>query len=134
MTDMFSKKKRSWIMSRIRSKNTSIDKKMHGLLSRMGVKFVMYPDMLGKPDFKVGNDILVFCDGDFWHGYKYETKKRLAKKYWRKKIERNMQRDRYVSRRLRMDRWSVLRMWEHDIMNKPEKCERRLLRKIDERK
>ena len=134
MTDVFSRKKRSWIMSRIRSKNTSIDIMMRGMLSDARLKFVMYPDLYGKPDFQVGKRVLVFCDGDFWHGYRYAEKKRPAKKYWREKIKGNMRRDRKVSRKLRRDGWSVLRIWEHDIKRKPEKCMQKILRKIAERK
>ena len=126
MADIFSRKKRSWVMSRIRSKNTSIDLAMRDMLSDARLKFVMYPDLYGKPDFQVGKNILVFCDGDFWHGYKYAEKKRPAKKYWREKIEGNMRRDRKVSRKLRRDGWSVLRMWEHDIEKSPDKCVRKI--------
>ena len=134
MADVFSKKKRSWIMSRIRSENTSIDRRMRDMLSEARLKFVMYPDLYGKPDFQVGKRILVFCDGDFWHGYRYAEKKRPAKKYWREKIEGNMKRDRHVSRKLRRDGWSVLRIWEHDIKRKPEMCKRKIMRKVAERK
>ena len=133
MADVFSRKKRSWIMSRIRSKNTSIDRKMRDMLSEMDVRFEMYPDLFGSPDFQVGKRVLVFCDGDFWHGNKYAEKKRPAKKYWREKIEGNMRRDRKVSRRLRRDGWSVLRIWEHDIKKKPEKCMQKILRKLQAR-
>ena len=134
MADVFSRKKRSWIMSRIRSKNTSIDRRMREMLSDARLKFVMYPDLYGKPDFQVGKKVLVFCDGDFWHGYKYAEKKRPAKKYWREKIEGNMRRDRKVSRKLRRNGWSVLRIWEHDIKRKPETCKRKIMRKVAERK
>ena len=129
MADIFSKKKRSWIMSRIRSKNTSIDITMRDMLSGMNARFEMYPDLFGSPDFQVGTNVLVFCDGDFWHGYRYTEKKRPAKKYWREKIEGNIRRDRKVSRKLRRDGWSVLRIWEHDIKKKPEKCIRKIKRK-----
>ena len=133
MADVFSRKKRSWIMSRIRSKNTSIDRKMRDMLSGMDVRFEMYPDLFGSPDFQVGKRVLVFCDGDFWHGYRYAEKKRPAKKYWREKIEGNMRRDRKVSRKLRRDGWSVLRIWEHDIKKKPEKCMGKILSKLQAR-
>ena len=126
MADVFSRKKRSWIMSRIRSKNTSIDRRMREMLSEAGARFEMYPDLFGSPDFQVGKNVLVFCDGDYWHGYRYAEKKRPAKKYWREKIERNMKRDRQVSRKLRRDGWSVLRIWEHDIKKNPDKCMRKI--------
>ena len=134
MADVFTKQKRSWVMSRIRSKNTSIDLAVRDMLSDAKIRFEMYPELYGKPDFQVGKSILVFCDGDFWHGYRYAEKKRLPKKYWREKIEGNMRRDRKVSRKLRREGWSVLRMWEHDIKKNPEKCMGKILRKRTERK
>ena len=79
MADVFSRKKRSWVMSRIRSKNTSIDIAMRDMLSGAKIRFEMYPELYGKPDFQVGKKILVFCDGDFWHGYRYAEKKRPPK-------------------------------------------------------
>jgi len=130
MADVFSPEKRSWIMSRIRSKNTSIDLKMKEILSQKKWKFVMYPSMYGNPDFAdMKKKIALFCDGDFWHGYNY-GKKRLAKKYWRDKIETNMKRDKKIRNKLRREGWSVIRCWEHDIKKRPEICERKIERVI----
>jgi len=118
-------------MSRIRSTNTKIDLRMKEILSEINCKYKMYPKMYGNPDFVVlEKQIAVFCDGDFWHGYKYHVKKKPAKKYWKKKIETNMKRDRQISRRLRYIGWSVLRFWEHDIEKRPELCMEKLKRKI----
>jgi len=134
MADIFTPEKRSWIMSRIRGTNTKIDLSMEEILSGIGCRFEKYPKMFGNPDFAIpGKRIAVFCDGDFWHGYRYGEKKRPAKKFWRDKIERNMRRDAAVSRRLRRDGWSVLRFWEHDIEKDREKCARRIRRKIRDR-
>lgn len=131
MTDIFTPEKRSWVMSKIRGRNTKIDMRMKNLLSEIGCRHVMYPKMFGNPDFIIpAEKIAIFCDGDFWHGYKYEEKKKPAKKFWRDKIEGNMRRDRRITRKLRYDGWSVLRFWEHDIENKPDKCKRRIKRKI----
>ena len=72
----------------------------------------MYPKMFGNPDFILRRKkIVIFCDGDFWHGYNYEKKKKPSKKFWRDKIERNMTRDTKVSKKLRREGWSVLRFW-----------------------
>lgn len=117
-------------MSRIRSKNTSIDLKMREILTLMGVDFTMYPKMYGNPDFVVGKErVAIFCDGDFWHGYRYYENKRLSKKFWRDKIELNMKRDKKIRRKLRYEGWSVLQFWEHDIKRKPEKCISKIRRK-----
>ncbi|MBI5378264.1 MAG: very short patch repair endonuclease [Thaumarchaeota archaeon] len=128
MADIFTKEKRSWVMSQIRGKDTKIEKKMGKILSDNRIKFVQHPQMLGNPDFRVGKYTVLFCDGDFWHGYNYEKKKRPAKKFWKDKIERNMTRDRKITRRLRRDGYSVLRFWEHDIERRPEMCINRIMR------
>jgi len=134
VTDVFTPEKRSWVMSRIRSKNTKIDLRMKKMLFELGYGYKMYPKMLGSPDFILKQrKIAIFCDGDFWHGYNYHEKKRLAKKYWRQKIESNMKRDHSVSRKLRRNGWSVLRFWEHDIEKRPDICVGKIKRKIKEK-
>lgn len=128
MADMFTKEKRSWVMSRIRGRNTKIDLAMKRILSEIGCRHVMYPKMYGNPDFAIpSKKIAIFCDGDFWHGHNYHSKKKPRRKFWKDKIEGNMARDRRVSRKLRRDGWSVLRFWEHDVEKKPEKCMRKIL-------
>jgi DNA mismatch endonuclease, patch repair protein len=134
MTDIFTPEKRSWIMSRIRGSNTKIDLKMKKLLSDNKYNFEMYPKMYGNPDFILKRKkIAIFCDGDFWHGYRYHEKKKPAKKYWKEKIEGNMRRDQRYSRKLRRECWSVLRLWEHDIEKNPEKCMRKIKSKFSQR-
>ena len=119
-------------MSRIRSKNTSIDLAMKQLLSDAGARFVMYPKMDGNPDFAIpSRKVAIFCDGDFWHGYNYRNGKKLKAGYWRNKIEGNMRRDRKVSQRLRYHGWSVLRFWEHDLKKRSELCARKIKKKLE---
>ena len=134
MTDIFSREKRSWVMSRIRGKNTGIDLRMREILEWAGHGFEMYPKMYGNPDFVIPDKrIAIFCDGDFWHGYKYWEKRKPAGRYWQDKIEGNMRRDARVSRKLRRMGWSVLRFWEHDILRNGEACATKIGRKIAER-
>jgi DNA mismatch endonuclease (patch repair protein) len=135
MADIFTPQKRSWVMSRIRSKNTSIDLAMKQLLSDAGARFVMYPKMDGNPDFAIpSRKVAIFCDGDFWHGYNYRNGKKLKAGYWRNKIEGNMRRDRKVSQRLRYHGWSVLRFWEHDLKKRSELCARKIKKKLEKMK
>ena len=122
MADIFTPEKRSWVMSRIRSKDTKIEKKTASMLRKNKIRYRRFPKVFGSPDFVVEKKVIVFCDGDFWHGYQYDKKKKPPKKFWRDKIERNMERDRKVTRKLRADGWSVVRLWEHDIEMSPEKC------------
>ena len=131
LTDVFTPEKRSWVMSRIRGKNTKIDLKMKKILSQNNLACEKYPKMYGNPDFIIKRKkIAIFCDGDFWHGYNYEEKKKPRKKFWKDKIEGNISRDKKISRKLRSDGWSVLRFWEHDIEKNPQKCIRKIKKKI----
>ena len=118
-------------MSRIRSKGTKIEKTVASLLRKNRIHYRRYPRLFGSPDFVIEKKVLLFCDGDFWHGYQYDKKKKPQKKFWREKIERNMERDRKVSRTLRRDGWFVIRIWEHDIEKRPAACLRRIRKIID---
>ena len=65
------------------------------------------------------NKVIVFVDGEFWHGYNWEVKKKKIKtnrKFWIPKIERNMQRDKENSIALKKLGFKVLRFWEHEIV------------------
>lgn len=134
MADIFSPEKRSWVMSRIRGTNTKIDLQMNDILKGLGFPYRMYPKMYGNPDFILEEQrIAIFCDGDFWHGYNYQNKKKPSKKYWREKIETNMRRDVRITRKLRREGWSVLRFWEHDIEKRTGVCIDRIIGKILEK-
>ena len=128
MADVFTSEKRSWIMSRIRGRDTKIEIKMKRILEQNKIKFVYHPKISGNPDFMIGKRTLIFCDGDFWHGYNYNKKKKPSKKFWRDKIEGNMKRDRQISQKLRRNDYSVIRLWEHTIEREPETCIRRIVR------
>jgi len=128
MADIFTPEKRSWVMSRIRGKNTKIEENMKEILKENKLKFVQHPKIFGNPDFLVGDRTAIFCDGDFWHGHDFENKKKPSKKFWKDKIQRNMKRDKTVSRKLRRKGYSVLRFWEHDIEKRPYVCLNRIIR------
>ncbi len=118
MADVFTSKKRSEIMSKIRSKNTRPELLVFRELRKRKIYFYKhYAKIPGKPDIALPRKkIAVFIDGDFWHGYKFKIQRqRLPRKYWVKKIENNIIRDRKVSRELRRMGWQVLRIWEHEI-------------------
>ncbi len=108
-------------MSSIRSKNTKVEILVFRELRKRGVYFQKhYKRALGNPDIALPRKkIAVFIDGDFWHGYQFsKLKKRLPKKYWLEKIERNIKRDRRNRAKLRRDGWKVMRIWEHDVYDK----------------
>ena len=59
--------------------------------------------------------LAVFVDGCFWHGCpKHGTLPRANAAFWRKKIERNQERDRDTNDRMIEAGWRVIRVWEHE--------------------
>lgn len=122
MADIFSKEKRSEIMSKIRSKDTRAEKIVFSHLRKRGVYFQRhYKRAVGSPDIALPRKkIAVFIDGDFWHGRGLERlkKDREADDYWVIKIETNVGRDRRQKLALKRAGWSVLRVWESDLIRK----------------
>jgi DNA mismatch endonuclease (patch repair protein) len=116
--DVFSKEKRSEIMSKIRSKNTIAERLVFKELRKRKIYFQKhYKKAAGKPDIALPRKKkAVFIDGDFWHGYKFlRQKERLPKKYWVQKIEGNVARDKRNTAKLKKEGWLILRVWEHQI-------------------
>jgi DNA mismatch endonuclease (patch repair protein) len=131
MADIFTKEKRSEIMSKIRGKNTSPEMTVFRFLRSKNVYFKKhYNKVPGCPDIALPRKKLaVFIDGDFWHGNKYPVwKKRLSNGFWRQKIERNIKRDKQCRKDLRRQGWKTMRVWESQIKNK--KTRDQILNKI----
>lgn len=129
--DVFSKKKRSDIMSKIRSKNSRAELAAFNGLKKRGIKFLRhYNDVPGKPDAAVpSKKKALFIDGDFWHGRNFlKLKKRLPKVYWVQKIQSNISRDRKQNRLLKKSGWQVLRIWEKDLIASPSETIEKIAR------
>jgi len=112
--------KRSYTMSRIKNKNTSIEITLCKALWGSGIRYRKnYKKLPGAPDIAITKyRIAVFCDGEFWHGKDWETKKlkiQNNREYWIKKIEKNMNRDCETDRALYWRGWTVIRFWGSDI-------------------
>lgn len=127
MIDVLTKEQRRKNMQAIRSKDSKIEIALRKAVWAMGLRYRKnYSKLPGKPDIVfVSKKIAVFCDGEFWHGYDWENKKRKIatnKDFWVTKIERNMQRDKEINSLLRQQGWEVLRFWEKDIKKNPKAC------------
>lgn len=92
-----------------------------GLRYRKNVKTIY-----GKPDITfIGKKVAVFCDSEFWHGYNWEERKHDFKshqEFWIPKIERNIERDKEVTKKLESDGWTVIRFWGRDIKKNLKEC------------
>lgn len=125
MADKFSKEKRSSIMSRIKSKNTSIETNFRKLLWKNGLRgYRIHYGVYGKPDIAfVSKKVVIFLDGDFWHGYNWKKLgKSPPRKYWQEKIQKNIDRAKKYNKQLSRDGWKVFRFWEHELLGNPKIC------------
>lgn len=124
MTDIFSKKKRSEIMSKVKSKDTKIEIEFRKAIWKAGFRYRKNPSgYFGKPDLvSKKNKTVIFIDSCFWHGCKKHCRLPSTRKsYWLPKIERNKQRDKEVNRHYKKLDWKIIRVWEHDLRNSTKK-------------
>ncbi len=130
MTDVFSKGKRSWIMSRVRGADTRPERIIRSFLHTKGFRFRLHVSKLpGKPDIVLPkHKTLIFVNGCFWHGHRRCRRASIPTTrtaFWRRKILGNMTRDKHVQRLLRKKGWEVLTVWECQV-RKPEQLQRSL--------
>ena len=119
MADIFTKAKRSEVMSRVRSRgNRSTELRMISIFRSHGISgWRRNRPVLGRPDFVFpAGRVAVFVDGCFWHGCPrhYNAPANHAA-FWRKKFEINKRRDRLVTRTLKRLGWRVVRVWEQAL-------------------
>jgi DNA mismatch endonuclease (patch repair protein) len=117
--DIFSATKRSDIMRKVRSRNTTPERIAAGVLESFGLGFDRnYKKLPGSPDIVLrGKKIAIFVHGCFWHGHCCDcaTLPKSNRNYWKSKQERNMRRDRRNKAALRKLNWRVLTLWECQI-------------------
>lgn len=115
--DSVSPLRRSEIMSRIRSANTTPELTVRRLLHSMGYRYQLHRrDLPGVPDLVFpSRRKIIFVHGCFWHQHKGCVDGRIPKSrvaYWRPKLMRNIQRDNANISRLRRAGWNVIQVWE----------------------
>lgn len=119
MVDTFDKEKRSWVMSRVRGRDTRPELFVRSILHRCGFRFTVNGPknrrLPGKPDIVLPKyRAVVFVNGCFWHGHEGCRHFRLPKTrtaWWREKIEKNRQRDLRNRSELEKQGWRVVVLW-----------------------
>lgn len=137
MADNLSPEHRSWNMSRIRGKDTSIEVKVRKYLFARGFRFrkndKRYP---GTPDIVLPKyHTMIFIHGCFWHrhqGCRRATTPSTRQEYWLKKFERNVENDCKHKEQMKADGWRVIVLWECEINNQFEETMRRTVNEIIE--
>lgn len=130
MSDVFSKKKRSEIMGRIRSKNTWPELAVRKFLTGKGLRYRLHRrDLPGKPDIVISRlKAVVFVNGCFWHqhaGCRRKASPKSNNAYWEAKLKGNVERQRRDIRALRKLGWMAYKVWECET-----KSERKLAARL----
>ena len=115
------------IMSKVRSSNTSIELALRKALWHEGIRYRKnLASLPGRPDIAITKyRIAIFCDGEFWHGKNWDSKKdsiKTNRAYWLSKIERNIARDNKNEKKLFSMGWVVFRFWGEDISKHLNEC------------
>ena len=118
--DVFTKEKRSQIMSRIGGKDTAPERIVRSQLHKLGYRFRLHrKDLPGKPDITLPkHKKIIFVHGCFWHGHpgcRRAKRPAVNKKFWNEKLDKNMKRDAANIRQLRESGWEVLVIWSCEV-------------------
>jgi len=135
LADVVSIKKRSQMMSGIRSMNTRPELIVRRALHKKGFRFRLHPSGLpGKPDIVLPKyKAVVFTHGCFWHGHDCALFKMPStnRTFWKNKIDRNILNDKRVLNLLKEKGYRILIVWECALKGRgkisPEKLENDML-------
>lgn len=125
MVDRHTRAQRRYNMSRIKNKGTSLELRFRKMLCDKGFRgYRLNYNLPGKPDMVFTRfKLAIFLDGCFWHKcpkcFKYPSSN---KKFWKEKILKNEKRDKIVNKELSKEGYKILRFWQHEIKENPEKC------------
>ena len=110
-------------MQAVRSSGSKIETKLIKALWGKRYRFTKNDKRIfGKPDIVFRKlKIAIFVDSEFWHGKDWTLRKKEHKtnvEFWHNKIQRNIKRDKEVTRYLKNQNWKVIRIWGDDIKNR----------------
>jgi DNA mismatch endonuclease (patch repair protein) len=127
--DHVSPTRRSWLMSRVKSKNTAPEMRVRKVAHALGYRFRLHQRHLpGSPDLVFARlRSVVFVHGCFWHRHPRCGKSSTPttrKKFWNEKFARNVARDASVRQELRRGGWRVCVIWECETKKSPRLVEK----------
>jgi len=131
--DIWSKEKRSEVMSKILSSDTGPERRVRKILTQLGYRYRLnVKELPGKPDIVLRKyNAVVFVHGCFWHLHskcRDGTIPKTRRAYWEKKLLKNKERDTKNIQALKKQGWKVLRLWECEIEKHPEKAMEKIVR------
>jgi DNA mismatch endonuclease (patch repair protein) len=132
MPDHLTPEQRSRAMKAVKLRNGALELLVQRELRRKGLLFQRNcKSLYGSPDIVFRKEkLVVFIDGDFWHGWRIPSWEHKLSEFWRTKLHANRKRDRRNFRRLRREGWTVIRLWEHEIREDLNRCVIRICREL----
>ncbi len=143
MTDTMTPQQRHYCMSRIRSKDTTPERRVRQWLWQHGYRYrLCVKGVPGKPDIVMRKyRTAIFVNGCFWHGHHVQCTMnnvqctiedskcckipKTNREFWVAKIRRNQERDQQNYKVLEENGWQVIVLWECQL--KPKKLEQTML-------
>src|SRR5579871_6638165 len=131
MADHVNVAKRSEMMRLVKGKNTFPELLVRRFLFEKGFRFRLHDKKLpGTPDIVLKRfSAIIFVQGCFWHGHLGCKKAGLPKTrtdWWRRKIDRNMEKDLINKELLEEAGWRVFYVWQCDLA----KCRDKVLQSL----
>ena len=117
MPDVLTAAQRRRCMSRIGANNTNPELRVRGLLHALGYRYRLHRrDLPGTPDIVFpARRKVIFVHGCFWHRHSCKSGSsmpRTNRGFWKKKLSRNVARDRKNLAELADLGWHALIVWE----------------------
>jgi DNA mismatch endonuclease (patch repair protein) len=108
-------------MASIRKRDTVPELTLRRALWGAGIRgWRCHVRITGTPDLVFARwKLAVFVDGVWWHGHPDYLPRGRRGPYWDAKIAKNQTRDTDVNRILEASGWTVLRMWDLDVLADP---------------
>jgi DNA mismatch endonuclease, patch repair protein len=133
--DVMTPEQRSRCMANIRGTNTRPELQLRRTLWKAGYRYALHARLPGRPDLLfVSAKVAVFVDGCFWHQCpKHNTRPKTNARFWKRRLEGNVQRDERVNLELKQLGHKVLRFWEHEVENNPLRVLRRIQKVLEKR-
>ncbi len=124
--DIFTKEKRSEVMSFVKCKDTKPEVMLRKALFNKGFRYRLHLKAIeGKPDIYLKRyNAVIFFHGCFWHGHicKAGALPKTRIEFWKNKIEANKFRDAAVTNSLQKKGFRVLIVWGCSVKGRGRIC------------
>jgi DNA mismatch endonuclease (patch repair protein) len=120
-------------MARIRASDTRPERELRRYLWALGLRYRTHVKTpVGKADVVIkSRKIAIFIDGCFWHGCpEHYVRPRSTAHFWDAKLAENVARDRRQTIALRDLGWTVIRLWEHDVVENVQAAAAKVVRAV----